>query len=624
MTEILKRATPVLLLLMALWLLADNESNDSTQRHHLAVWTALQRHPPCLRIYRALLEFNLMVWGLAVSLWLWSSTIGTKMVGHLLFQPAEHDSVKDETVYFTEASLGNYRPVVQHEGLNEEEVQQELRVVEVSKESDADKEDSDDNVERMTTKDGQDNHDIDDDFEIITPPPAARVANVALDSLLLILVSLFLFTLSSAEGGRYVDGMAKVHTFRFIALIAAPIFPLLLFLGGCAACVLPWSRRMSQWMILSYTLGAPLYHVTFRDGFIGDILTSSVRPFQDVAFTVFYIFSGLQGWWKQSYDLDAADLPLESNWILHTMILPMCMVSPLWWRFLQNLQQTYEYKSRWPYLGNALKYFIAAEVAVFGVYMQSRKQSFLWLSAFVVATLYQIWWDIFMDWALLDVALWKEIDVHFGGVYTSFAIPTGLRLRKTRVYSVRWLYWGILVVNVVLRFCWTLSFLPPHYLNRAGVLSETFEGDLSAFLNPTIASAEIIRRMLWGWLRVEWEAIKVARKEPRLKGAWRDYDVDDKNLTNTVNSHSVPQGTDMELKIMAIDRSFVDEDITNVLVSMSSNSSGRDRYSSFARGLWIPRRMYDMTQMQILGELCIYATIFTGLGLMAAAHRETL
>jgi hypothetical protein len=398
------------------------------------------------------------------------------------------------------------------------------------------------------------------------------VAAFALDSLILILMSLFFFTLSSAEGGIYVDGMAKISFFKLIALVAAPIFPLLLFLGVVIVAVWPWQKRKDFWTVISFTIGAPFYDVTFRDGFIGDILTSSVRPLQDITFTVFYLFSGLQGWWKQSYDLDSADLPLETNWLLHTCILPMCMASPLWWRFLQNLRQCYDNKKRWPYLGNALKYFIAAEVAMFGVFNPTRKQSFLWLSCFIMATLYQIWWDVFMDWELLVVD------------------RSGVRLRHTRIYSVRWMYWGIFVINFVLRFCWTLSFLPPHYLNRAGVLSATFEGDLSSILNPTIASAEIIRRTLWGFLRVELEAIKVGRKEPRLKGAWSD----------------TSQDSDIELKVMAMEGMELDAKISPMVAG------------------WIYGDMYKLNDLHILGELCIYATVFTSLGMLAAAHRVTL
>jgi hypothetical protein len=617
-----RKAFLVPLLVLALWLLSDNDTSltasmedgdtyyRSSSRHHMAMWTALHRHPPCLRIYRALLEFNLMLWGLALSLYMWQNTLGNKMIGHLLFQPVEHDFWKDQTVYFTEASRGKYHQLSQREDENMEENDDKA---DARPNNDATVSDfGDEDAEEEPT-------DPSSNFECIVPPSPLKIVAVALDSLLLILISLFLFTLSSAEGGRYVDGMAKIHTFQFIAYFAAPVFPLFLFFGACLATILPWEReRKSQWLILSFTVGAPMYPVSFRDGFIGDVLTSSVRPLQDVAFTVFYLFSGLQGWWKQSYNLDAADLPLETNWLLHTVILPMCMISPLWWRFCQNLRQTWEYKKRWPYLGNALKYFIAAEVAVFGVYMQSPRESTIWLTAFVVATLYQVWWDVFMDWELLDITSWKqlEIDVRGDGVYRiTLSFPVAARLRRTRIYSVAWMYWGIFGLNIVLRFCWTLSFLPPHYLNSAGVLSETFDGDLSAIFNPTIAAAEIIRRTLWGWLRVEWEAIKVARQEPRLKGAWRDVDGLSSNSADTsVRDRDTPE----------LDTTFE----SDFQVIGTHNCLTHERTVSvnwtFSRGWWIPRKMYDMTEIQILGELCIYATIFTGLGLVAAAHRETL
>lgn len=142
-----------------------------------------------------------------------------------------------------------------------------------------------------------------------------------------------------------------------------------------------------------------------------------VRPLQDIAFTIFYILFGLQGWWSKSYFLpeapsvdeasfnsynvtdtshsflNAADssIPaMERSWLLHTAILPACMISPLWWRFLQNMRQTYDNRQRWPYLGNALKYFAAAQVAMVGVYHPHMQQNPLWLFGFAAATLYQV------------------------------------------------------------------------------------------------------------------------------------------------------------------------------------------------------------------------------------------
>ena len=164
-----------------------------------------------------------------------------------------------------------------------------------------------------------------------------------------------------------------------------------------------------------------------------------VRPMQDIAFTVCYMLFGLRGYWSDhqhdyySYMQHAAastttndastslnNLPhllsngggssnittsfgnawvqsadayvpsMERSWIVHTAILPACMISPLWWRFLQTIRQSYEYEQRWPYLGNSMKYFFAAQVAMLGVYHPSLRQSTVWICSFVLATLYQV------------------------------------------------------------------------------------------------------------------------------------------------------------------------------------------------------------------------------------------
>jgi hypothetical protein len=584
--DLLKKAVLVPLLLFALWILQDDEASREGMgdgNHHLAFETALARHPPSRRVFRSLLEIDLLLWGVVVSLFVWSRTVGTKVVGHLLFQPASKG-------HGSSITSGMYQPV-ETCGEESDELWDNLCPEEKpGNENASTRKEGSVPTKKMLSEeeawDAQNDSDgsydpdvVQDMLELPEPPTAMAVARVALDFLLLILVSLFLFTLSSAEGGRYVDGMENIQSFKFIAVLAAPVFPLLLFIGVIVVLVFPWKKRKEFWTILSFTIGAPYYSVTFRDGFVGDILTSSVRPLQDIAFTVFYLTSGLRGWWQQSYGLDDADLPLESSWLLHTCVLPMCMVSPLWWRFLQNLRQSYEAKKRWPYLGNALKYFVAAEVAMFGVFDPSRKQTVLWLSCFVMATLYQVWWDVFMDWELLVVD------------------QSGIRLRSTRIYRSRFMYWTIFCINFVLRFCWTLSFLPPHYLNRAGVLSNSFEGDLSHVLGPMIASAEIVRRTLWGLLRLEQEAIKVAERDPRLRGAY---------WTNEMNIRDAAK-SEVELEPMKLRQGL--QPLKQPMAT---------KY-----GVWLSSDMSMLSDLQILGELCLWATAFTALGMMAAAHRMT-
>jgi hypothetical protein len=114
---------------------------------------------------------------------------------------------------------------------------------------------------------------------------------------------------------------------KFIANIAAPLFPLTLFVAAILMVTLPWQRRKALYTIVSLTIGAPFYEVSF----IGDIVTSTVRPLQDLAFTVFYFLPmGLKAWWtsQQLYTMDAAAIPWERSWMLHTVVLPACTLSP--------------------------------------------------------------------------------------------------------------------------------------------------------------------------------------------------------------------------------------------------------------------------------------------------------
>ena len=571
--QVWRRVALIPPLLLALWLLTDNNTHESERNHHLAVVTALNRHRPSLRVYRSLLEFNLLLWGTTFSLWVWRRTLGNKIIGYLLFQPAIVDP--DD----------HYEPLVREREDDFDDVEGDILLERASTppQEDVDTpEDQDasspleeqDEVAETDLVDTEDQGPVSPDSLEFEPPTVESVAKVAADTLLLILLSLFFFTFSSAEGGAYVDGM---HTFKFIALIAAPVFPLALFISGVIRATLPWRRRKEFWTLISITMGAPVFEVTFRDGFIGDIITSMVRPLQDTAFTVFYFVSGLQGWWSQSYDIDAADRPLESNWLLHTCILPMCMASPLWWRFCQNLRQSFDNKQRWPYLGNATKYFVAAQVAVWGVFNPKAKSTTIWLACFVLATLYQIWWDIFMDWELLTITGRK------------------IRLRHTRIYSRRKMYWAILIVNIFLRFCWTLSFIPSHYLTEAGVLSKNFDGDISSVLNPIIASAEIIRRTLWGLLRVEMEAIKVGRRDAKWK-AWED----DEEIREAEHDGEI------ELQEMKME-----------------GTEQRSKEPMNIQEAVLLSDMSNMSNAKIIVELSLWATAFTGFAMLAAHSRGT-
>jgi len=179
------------------------------------------------------------------------------------------------------------------------------------------------------------------------------------------------------------------------------------------------------------------------------------------------------------------------------------------------------------------------------------------------------WYDVFMDWGLL------VRNPHTGS----------WQLRNRRLYPRKSMYWCLAVINLLLRFCWTLSFVPMRYLSAAGVLKDNFSGATwSSILVSTIASAEIIRRTLWGLLRVEWEAVKV-QEEQQIDETTEESD----GLKMTPMSG----GGSISLRRFGISSLFTSD-------------------------------MTSMNNVQILAELGLYTTVFAILGLIAAAHRETL
>lgn len=141
-------------------------------------------------------------------------------------------------------------------------------------------------------------------------------------------------------------------------------------------------------------------------------------------------------------------------------------------------------------------------------------------------------------------------------------------LREQRLYPHSRFYWAVAVANGILRFCWTLNFLPLQYLSAAGVLRDNFSWWAPVFLG----AAEIVRRSLWSLLRVEWEAIKMRGEAdlmtPMPLGAFRD-----------------------------------------LTYPLAQSTTG-----------W---KMVDMNPTHVIGELVFYAAAFAVPGLVIAAHRAT-
>ena len=75
-------------------------------------------------------------------------------------------------------------------------------------------------------------------------------------------------------------------------------------------------------------------------------------------------------------------------------------------------------------------------------------------------------------------------------------------LRENLLYRSKSFYLSIAVVNLMLRFFWTLTLIPEGK-------GDAWQKNIQVRLSPILAGAEICRRCMWGFLRLENEHLHV-------------------------------------------------------------------------------------------------------------------
>lgn len=262
----------------------------------------------------------------------------------------------------------------------------------------------------------------------------------------------------------------------------AGIFPMLLVIYTLVQLVFPLRSRVPMWQNIWNVVTAPVTSPTFFHGYIGDIFTSMVKVFQDIAWTLFFIFSGD---WLVNEDLPAAQ---RHTWAKATyyrnVLIPILTLFPLLIRFNQCLRRYADTGKRFPHLANAFKYALSQTVTLFGafhpLYLDHNRhqdtdwfQGF-WMSAFIGSSLYSFWWDVNIDWGL-------------GRREYNFLGP---RL----MYPKRSMYYAIIAADLVLRFAWVLTLIPPDTGASFAV---------PYYLTAVSMILELYRRTVWGFLRLE-------------------------------------------------------------------------------------------------------------------------
>ncbi|KAG5240155.1 EXS family protein [Salix suchowensis] len=226
------------------------------------------------------------------------------------------------------------------------------------------------------------------------------------------------------------------------------------------------SARFFLLTCIFHSIAAPLYKVTPPDFFLADQLTSQVQSLRSLEFYICYY-----GWGDYKHRQNTC----RSNTVFRTFSFIIAVI-PYWSRLLQCLRLLFEEKD--PMQGyNGLKYFLTI-VAVclrtaYSLYHGVGWRAIAWFFS-AIAAIFCTYWDLVFDWGLLQ------------------RHSKNRWLRDKLLVPYKSVYFGAMVMNVLLRFAWLQT-----------VLDFRFRSLHEQTTIAIVASLEIIRRGIWNFFRLE-------------------------------------------------------------------------------------------------------------------------
>lgn len=273
------------------------------------------------------------------------------------------------------------------------------------------------------------------------------------------------------------------------------------------------SRGLFNKQVIQNCFTTPFVKVTFRDNYSADVLTSFTRILADSLYASCWVMSGAflhptgpeSGNGNNAHSFGSDYMYCSGN----TMFLLTAYIQliPLTIRFLQCCRNLYDATPNWrqfslyPQGFNAIKYLLSISVVLATVESVGLGFQSIGFTLFliVITTIYKWWWDVAMDWGLFDVLPTSPWDLISIKAFTE----KHLFLRKSLMYPSPLFYYLCIWLDLALRFMWVLSLLPP----------SMFGSFVGYQLKLFIASMELLRRCMWGILRVEYEHLKMLRNK---------------------------------------------------------------------------------------------------------------
>lgn len=211
-----------------------------------------------------------------------------------------------------------------------------------------------------------------------------------------------------------------------------------------------------------------LYPVEFRDFFLGDIFCSLTYTIGNASF----FFCMYATHWKGA--IDGHDSPTCGS--SKSRLMGFFSTLPPIWRFLQCFRRYSDSGDWFPHLANMAKYTVTVIyymlLSVYRIESTMQHRAVFILFA-IINSVYSSLWDLFMDWSLIQN---KQL------------------LRDDLIYP-KWFYYFAMVSDVILRFQWIFYALFSRQIQQSAVTSFC------------IAVAEILRRLIWIFIRMENEHI---------------------------------------------------------------------------------------------------------------------
>ncbi|KAI3934665.1 hypothetical protein MKX01_012205 [Papaver californicum] len=283
------------------------------------------------------------------------------------------------------------------------------------------------------------------------------------------LLSTILATAALACVLANLDMELDITTKKYKAL--TELLPLALVLAILLVIVCPFNivYRSSRIFLLRTTfraISAPLYRVTLSDFMLADQLSSQGQALRSVAFYICYYASG---------DYKRRETSCKADVVYNSFYIALAAF-PFWLRALQCFRRYFEEKDGMQGI-NGFKYLsIVLAVSMTTAYSK-RHTTGLWVMAWIsaiIAAIVAIYWDIVFDWGLLQ---------------KNSKNPW---LRDKLLVPHKSVYFGIMVMDVLLRFAWlqTVLNIQVSFLHKEAMV-------------VVVACLEIFRRGVWNFFRIE-------------------------------------------------------------------------------------------------------------------------